>query len=237
MRLCRGVVDLVGEVVGHGGCGGGAGLLGEEVLLLLLTDGHGGEAGEYLHGAAVFFVEDLFGAVGHDEDGAAGLVGDPGEEDAVGDEGRCDAHDVEKSLVDAEELRAAAFQADSAGAGIAGEDGVKEGGVQAGGGDPVIEGLIGAVFPFDADAGAVGAAEGDGGVDELLQDGGGAVDEGAGDALHAFKLQCDGARTGGGGPGTRRGRRPRRPQGRCRRNLRWPGAFSMLLAIDMIPAG
>ncbi len=45
-----------------------------------------------------------------------------------------------------------------------------------------------AVFAFDADAGAVGSAEFDGGVDEGLEDAFGFLDQSVGDTLETFAL-------------------------------------------------
>ena len=166
----QGVVDLVGEVVGHAGGGGDGGLFEELGALAKLEHGHGGEVGEGFHHAEVFGVEGLGAVVGHDEDGALNVVDVPGEEEAVGDGRSFDAEDLEEFWEDANVLRAIALEADAAGAGVAGEHGVEEAGVDAGAGDPVVELGVGAIFFDDADGGAVGTAEVDGGADEFLED-------------------------------------------------------------------
>ena len=86
------VVDLVGELVGHGCRGGSAGLLHEETLLGLLADGKGGEVGENLHELEVAGVEGLGLSVGEDPDGSMGFAGVPRQEDAVGGGGGFDVH-------------------------------------------------------------------------------------------------------------------------------------------------
>ncbi len=150
--------------------------------------GHGGEVGEGLHHAEIFGVEGLGALVGHDEDGALDVFDMPGEEKAVGD-GRCfDAEELEEFGKNANDLWAAALETDAAGAGVAGEHGVEEAGVDAGAGDPVVELGVGAIFFDDTDGGAVGTAEIDGGVDEFLEDVVGVLDEGAGEAANAGDL-------------------------------------------------
>lgn len=183
------VVDAVCESVGHVGGRGGSGVLHQSLLLALLAHAHGGKVGEDLHHADVVVVERLGPSVSHDPDGAASLFDLPGEEDAVGDGGGINAHDVEKALGHIEELGPSPLEANAAGAGMAGEGGVQEGRVLACGCGPVVVVLVGLVLLFDADAGAVGTAEVNGGVDEFLKDGVGLIDEGAGEAVHAFDLR------------------------------------------------
>jgi len=149
---------------------------------------HRGEVGEGFHHAEIFHVEGLGASVGHDEDGALGVFDVPREEEAVCD-GRCfDAEQLEEFGEDANDLRAATLEADAAGAGVAGEHGVEEAGVDAGAGDPVVELGVCAIFFDDADGGAVGTAEIDGGGDELLEDIVGILDEGAREAAEACHL-------------------------------------------------
>ena len=187
----QGVVDLVGEVVGHAGGGRGTGLSEELGALAKLEHGHGGEVGEGFHHAEIFHVEGLGALVGHDEDGALDVVAVPGKEEAVGDGRGLDAEDLEEFGEDANVLWAIAFEADAAGAGVAGEHGVEEAGVDAGAGDPVIELGVGAIFFDDADGSAVGTAEVDGGADEFLEDGFWMLDEGVGEAAEAGHLGED----------------------------------------------
>ena len=168
--------------------GGDGGLVEELGALLDLEHGHSGEVGEHFHHAAVFEVEGLGAGVGHDEDGAADVFDVPGEKDAVGDGRGGDAEDLEEFGEDADDLGAAAFEADAAGAGVAGEHGVEEAGVGTGAGDPLVELGVGAVGLDEADGGAVGSTEVDGGVDEFLEDVVGMFDEGVGEAAHAVDL-------------------------------------------------
>jgi hypothetical protein len=116
--------------------------------------------------------------VSHDEDGSAGGAHLAGKEDAVGYERGVNPHDVEETLADPEELRPATLEADAAGAGVARKDRVQESVVLTGRCDPVVEVCVTLLFGFEADAGAVGTAEIDCGVDELLQDRIGVLDEG-----------------------------------------------------------
>ncbi len=153
-----------------------------------MQHGHGGEVGEGLHHAEIFHVEGLGALVGHDEDGALDAFDVPGKEEAVGDGRRLDAEEFEEFGEDANDLRTAALEADAAGAGVAGEHGVEEAGVDASAGDPVVELGVGAIFFDDADGGAVGTAEIDGGVDEFLEDVVWILDEGAGEAANAGHL-------------------------------------------------
>ena len=126
--------------------------------------------------------------MGHDEDGALDAFDVPGKEEAVGD-GRCfDAENFKEFWEDANVLRTIAFETDAAGAGIAGEHGVEESGVDAGAGNPVIELLVGAIFFDGADGGAIGTAEIDGGADEFLKDVFGLFGEGVREAAEAGHL-------------------------------------------------
>jgi hypothetical protein len=184
----EGIVDLVGEVIGHGDAGLGGSLMGEQGALTLVPDGDGGEVGEVADELEVVAVEARVGAVGDDPEGAADVSGDPWDEDAVGDGGSVDADLVEILPGHAKELGVAAIEARGAGAEEPWEDGTGEVGVAAGVGDPAELGVVAAAGLFDGDAGSVGAAEVDGDVDELLEDALGLASEDAGQALHADDL-------------------------------------------------
>lgn len=180
------IVDLVGEIVRHGRGGRSAGLFEQGGLLLLLSHRHGGEGGKGLHDVGIFTVEGFGVLVRHDPDGAAAVVDLPGQEDTVEDQRRFDAHHVEEGLADPEVLGASTLDGDAAGAGLARKAGVEEGAVLAGSGDPAPVVLFGPILLDQADAGAAGSTEFDGGIDEDLQDGAGSFDESAGELLETL---------------------------------------------------
>jgi hypothetical protein len=62
------------------------------------------------------------------------------------------------------------FQTDATSTRGARQDGIEKAGVVPCGCDPVVKLLVASIFLFDADSGAVGTAEIDCSVDQLLQD-------------------------------------------------------------------
>ena len=186
--LLERVIDAFGESVGDGGSGGSRPLAILEALALLVGDAEGGEAAEDLHHVEICLVECLRSAVRQEPDGAAGSGSLPGKQKAVGYGEGQDLVLFEERLIDAKELGAISLKEGRPGGGGAGEQGVEEGFVLAGGCDPLVVGVSTLVGALEADAGAVGTTEIDGGVDQLLEDGVGGFDDGSRQTLHADGL-------------------------------------------------
>ncbi len=85
MRLCRRVVDVVRERVGHGDLGQQARMAQQLLLLTDLADADGGEISENFHDPHVAPIKCRFPLVRQDVEGSASGVGLPGKHEAVGD--------------------------------------------------------------------------------------------------------------------------------------------------------
>ena len=112
----------------------------------------------------------------------------PGQQQAVGDRGRLNAHEVKKALGNAKQLRPAALKRDAAGAGVARQFCIRKAGVLAGRGRPAVEVLIQSVRLLNADAGAVGSAQFDSGCDKLIQNPLRGFDKHARQPVHALDV-------------------------------------------------
>ena len=196
-QALQGIVDLVRELVRHGGFGDEACSLHQQLLLTKLPDSDGSEVGEDLHDAEVALVKCLLPTVRQDVDGAPCFVRLPGEHKAIGYEGRRDSEEVEVSLGGADMLGASAFQTYAAAAGIVREDGVEHARILAGNGDPMVVRIFRPILFFKADSRAVGAAELNGGLHQHLQDGLRILDQSVGNAAHSLRDNSDIARAFG----------------------------------------
>lgn len=176
-QALQGVVDKVSQFVGAGGAGGLHFAVAEEKLLLLVAESHGSKGAESGEEAVILHIEGFAGVVGHGPDGAAQVIAGPRDEETVGDLVGGDAEEVVVRLGDTVNLGALGIEAGAAGAKEAGGGGVEVLGKAAGDGHPAEAPFAVGGFFFEADAGAVGATEADGELDQLVEEPIGMFDE------------------------------------------------------------